>query len=234
MELQKNSQDKRIKDLQSDISDLQIKLNDKISKIEEMASSFDSVSENLKQKEDEVLSLKLHLSQDNTNNFQEELQVTPDILVLHSLSNAVRTASNENSIESLGTIIDHAREKFEDAKIIISLPTPRADEESLNNKAQFLSLMVKEEFRNKTNVELADNSNMAFKGSALQKYLDPKDNYHLSYNGTKMLASNIRDTIDKILGLPPENYHETKPIQFYTPRGQRDNTNDFALDDDSQ
>ncbi|VDI32908.1 Hypothetical predicted protein [Mytilus galloprovincialis] len=288
MELQKNSQDTRIKDLQSDISDLQTKLNNKISKIEEMASAYNSVSENLKHKEDEVLSLKLHLSQDNTNDFQEvklkhpktrntkhvvligtsnikgidpnklsskysaekheaftleqtdhviqELEVTPDILVLHSLSNAVRSTPNEKSIEYLHTIIDSAKEKFNDTKIVISLPTPRADEESLNNKAQILSLMAKEDLRNEPNVEICDNSNMAFKGSALQKYLDPKDNYHLSLNGTKMLASNIRDTIDRILGLPPRTLMKRNVNQYnYTPpRVQRDNTNDFVPDDDSQ
>ncbi|CAC5373370.1 unnamed protein product [Mytilus coruscus] len=65
---------------------------------------------------------------EQTDHVIQELQMTPDILVLHSLSNVVQTASNENSIESLGTNIDHAREKFEDAKIVISLPTPRADE----------------------------------------------------------------------------------------------------------
>ncbi|CAG2231221.1 unnamed protein product [Mytilus edulis] len=274
-------------DLQSDISDLQTKLNNKISKIEEMASAYNSVSENLKHKEDEVLSLKLHLSQDNTNDFQEvklkhpktrntkhvvligtsnikgidpnklsskysaekheaftleqtdhviqELEVTPDILVLHSLSNAVRSTPNEKSIEYLHTIIDSAKEKFNDTKIVISLPTPRADEESLNNKAQILSLMAKEDLRNEPNVEICDNSNMAFKGSALQKYLDPKDNYHLSLNGTKMLASNIRDTIDRILGLPPRTPMKRNVNQYnYTPpRVQRDNTNDFVPDDDS-
>jgi hypothetical protein len=37
-------------------------------------------------------------------------------------------------------------EVFVNTKIIISLPTPRADKEALNNKAQMLNLLIKEEF----------------------------------------------------------------------------------------
>ncbi|CAC5399219.1 unnamed protein product [Mytilus coruscus] len=169
------------------------------------------------------------MSQDNTNEFQEGIDPTklsskfltgkikaytldkteeaiqtiddiPDVLVLHSLTNDLTTKPKEECVNKMDKIIEDTHKRHPDLKIIISLPTPRADDESLNIKAQMLSIMLKEKFNNKDNVTLCDNSNMAYKGTPIQKFLDSKDKYHLSNSGVSMLAANMRDCIDQVLG----------------------------------
>lgn len=125
----------------------------------------------------------------------------PDVIVLHSLTNDVGNFSNEDCVHKMNNIVVKIFQRFKNIKIILSLPTPRADDEKLNNKAQILSLQLKDKFQDVENVTLCDNSNLAYKGRALQKFLAPKDNYHLSDSGVSMLAANIRDCIDQVLGL---------------------------------
>ncbi|CAG2228927.1 CLIP1 [Mytilus edulis] len=198
--------------------------------------SIETNNNNFKMLQDTITTI-LKPTSDNDKLAARIVSLEKENIILKSSVNEFKNTSAIN-IECWKSKIEtlNAKEKFNDTKIVISLPTPRADEESLNNKAQILILMAKEDLRNEPNVEICDNSNMAFKASALQKYLDPKDNYHLSLNGTKMLASNIRDTTDRIIGLPPRTPMKRNVNQYnYTPpRVQRDNTNDFVPDDDSQ
>jgi hypothetical protein len=61
-------------------------------------------------------------------------------------------------------LVNEINDVFVNTKIIISLPTPRADKEALNNKAQMLNLLIKEEFHDERSVVLYDNSNLSYKG----------------------------------------------------------------------
>ncbi|VDI57157.1 Hypothetical predicted protein [Mytilus galloprovincialis] len=108
----------------------------------------------------------------------------------------------------MNKIREDTKKRHPDLKIIISRPTPRADDESLNIKAQMLSIMLKEKLINKDNVTLCDNSNMAYKGTQIQKFLDSKDKYHLSNSDVSMLAANMCDCIDQVFGFhqPASNY----------------------------
>ena len=62
--------------------------------------------------------------------------------------------------------------------------------------------MLKEELKDRENITLCDNTNLSFKEKPIEKFLNSRDKYHLLPNGTAMLAANIRDCIDKVLGLP--------------------------------
>ncbi|CAC5390523.1 unnamed protein product [Mytilus coruscus] len=120
---------------------------------------------------------------DETEEAIQTIDDIPDVLVLHSLTNDLTTKQKEECVNKMDKIIEDTHKRHPDLKIIISLPTPRADDESLNIKAQMLSIMLKEKFNNKDNVTLCDNSNMAYKGTPIQKFLDSKDKYHLSNSG---------------------------------------------------
>ncbi len=105
---------------------------------------------------------------------------------------------------------------FSDTKVIISLPTPRDDDEALNNKAQILGLMVKEEFRQTNIVSFCDNSNLSFKGRPISRFLEPQDK-HLTNSGVAVFAANIRDTVDNVLGLRHRmmnQNNDTRPRQY--------------------
>ena len=132
-----------------------------------------------------------------------KLNTIPDVIVLHSLTNDLETLSYDVCIGKLNEIVEAIHHSVSsEVNIIISLPTPRGDSDSMNNKAQILGLMIKEEFKGNSKVSFCDNSNMAYKGSAIGKFLQQRDKKHLSNSGIAMLAANIRDAIDKVLGLP--------------------------------
>ena len=56
--------------------------------------------------------------------------------------------------------------------IVISLPTPRNDNEEFNDKCDLMNIMMKQKFRNEENAIISDNSNLSFKGSPKSKYLE--------------------------------------------------------------
>lgn len=125
----------------------------------------------------------------------------PDIIIFHSLSNDVKTKSIDECVLQLKEIIENVQQQFSDIKVIISLPLPRGDDETLNNKAQMLSLTIKDRFRNIKNVITCDNTNLSFKGKPIERFY-VSDLVHLTTKGTAMLAANMRDCIDSVLGLP--------------------------------
>jgi hypothetical protein len=67
----------------------------------------------------------------------------PDVIIFHSLSNDVKTKTNEECVQEFTEIIENVEQRFKDTKVIISLPMPRADDDVANNKAQMLGLLVK-------------------------------------------------------------------------------------------
>ncbi|CAC5367058.1 unnamed protein product [Mytilus coruscus] len=91
---------------------------------------------------------------DKTEEAIQTIDDIPDVLVLHSLTNDLTTKPKEECVNKMDKIIEDTHKRHPDLKIIISLPTPRADDESLNIKAQMLSIMLKEKFNNKDNVTL--------------------------------------------------------------------------------
>ncbi|CAC5424829.1 unnamed protein product [Mytilus coruscus] len=62
--------------------------------------------------------------------------------------------------------------------------------------------MIKDNFRLEELIKFCDNSNMAYKGEAIPRFINEHDGFHLTNKETAMLASNIRDSIDIALGLP--------------------------------
>jgi hypothetical protein len=58
-------------------------------------------------------------------------------------------------------------QRFKDAKVIISLPMARADDDAVNRKAQMLGLLVKEKLRENQKITMCDNSNLLYKGKPI-------------------------------------------------------------------
>ncbi|CAC5403855.1 RFC3_5 [Mytilus coruscus] len=87
---------------------------------------------------------------DETEEAIQTIDDIPDVQVLHSLTNDLTTKPKEECVNKMDKIIEDTHKRHPDLKIIISLPTPRADDESLNIKAQMLSIMLKENSTIKT------------------------------------------------------------------------------------
>lgn len=140
---------------------------------------------------------------------------TPQVIGFHSLTNDLKTADVETCVEEMSNITNKALSLFPKANVLISLATPRADSIHYNDSAELLNAMLKRKFRNIKNILLCDNSNMSYKGTPKSKLLD-RDGYHLNEEGVTILASNIRQSIEKLCGLEPQH---TQPVKDTTSSG---------------
>ena len=140
---------------------------------------------------------------------------TPQVIGFHSLTNDLKTADVETCVEEMSNIANKALSLFPKANVLISLATPRADSIHYNDSAELLNAMLKRKFRNIKNILVCDNSNMSYKGTPKSKLLD-RDGYHLNEEGVTILASNIRQSIEKLCGLEP---HHTQPAKDTTSSG---------------
>ncbi|CAC5420207.1 unnamed protein product [Mytilus coruscus] len=149
----------------------------------------------------------------------------PKVLVFHSLTNDIKTCQPDECIFKMETIINISLELFPDTKIVLSLPTPRAGNPTFNNRGLLISALLKEKFNDNKMIAFCDNSNLSYKNEPLKKFLDTRDGVHLNESGIRVFASNLRDCIDNILGLPSRhsyNYGNKHPYD-----GQRDYNQNF-------
>ena len=129
------------------------------------------------------------------------LAYTPDAIVLHSITNDIKSNTPSNCVGKMTNLVKVTSEKFPGSKIIISLPTPRSDDSTHNNNAQIISAMLKEEYKEHSMISLCDNSNLSYKGEPIIKYIDERDGVHLTTDGVSVFASNIRYALDKALDI---------------------------------
>ena len=131
----------------------------------------------------------------------KNLAGTPDLIALHSLTNDLRNKTPNTCVEEMSNICKLIHDQLPNTKIVISLPTPRKDSDDFNTRGQIITALLKQKLKDDRSVTFCDNSNMAYKGEVITRYIDAKDGYHLSPQGTAMLASNIRDSTDIALNL---------------------------------
>lgn len=138
---------------------------------------------------------------EDTKTAIKSLNATPDVLLLHSITNDIKLHSAETCVSKLTEVVNTAAHHYPRTKIIVSLPTPRSDKSSWNLNSQLISVMLKEKYNDEAMITLCDNSNLSYKGEPISRHF-LSDGLHLSNSGAAILASNMRDCIDKILGLP--------------------------------
>jgi hypothetical protein len=69
------------------------------------------------------------------------------VLVLHTLTNDLKTKTPTTCIDEMDRICKTIHELYSNTKIILSLPTPRSDSQEYNNKGQLITAMIKDKFR---------------------------------------------------------------------------------------
>ncbi|CAC5419885.1 unnamed protein product [Mytilus coruscus] len=135
---------------------------------------------------------------DETEKELQKLESEPNVIVLHSLTNDLMNKTPNDCVDKMTRICDDIRTQFHNIKIVISLPTPRSDSEDHNSNGQLITILMKNNFRGDDSVILCDNNNLAYKGQMMSRYI-AHDRFHLSPDGTAVIASNNRDCIDKAL-----------------------------------
>lgn len=126
----------------------------------------------------------------------------PEVIAFHSLTNELCEKNAEVCVNKMKEIINLSDELYPSSKIVLSVPTPRADSESFNAKGQLISALLKQEYLNSEKVFICEHGNLANKGRAILRFLSEEDKFHLSEQGANVFAANLRDTIDEVLNLP--------------------------------
>ena len=145
-----------------------------------------------------------------------------DAFILQSLCNDIQMKSADECTKELTDIIDAIESKHKDSRIIISLGLPR-DDVTLNRKVEKINVLLKESLAGRKTVNICDNSNLFYRGTAQQGILK-EDGLHLTKDGTKMLAKNIRETLYDMFDIPIITYdsRERDTPQTHSPK-HRDN-----------
>lgn len=121
-----------------------------------------------------------------------------DAVVLHYLSNEIKTTSPETCVRKLISVVTKCHNTWPDAKIVVSLATPRLD--GLTTTAELTNAIIKYNFKDK-GVSLCDNNNLALRRDPQEKFLTP-DKFHPNKAVVAKLAENLKSSICSALNIP--------------------------------
>ena len=142
-----------------------------------------------------------------------------DGMVLHLFENDIAEYTPEQCIDKLSKITDDIRQKFTDAKVIISMGLPQGDE-GINRKISKLNFLLKEKWDGVNNVSLCDNGNLFYRGNPSRGMLNA-DGKHLSRQGTRTLGANLKQAICKTLRITQGYYQGSYQRSYQGPYQQR-------------
>jgi hypothetical protein len=113
------------------------------------------------------LSTKFNTDKKIAYNFEETVssianasQDPYDSICLHSLTNEIKEKPVDQCVLEYDNIVQKCNEKWSEAKIVLSLGTPRKDQ--FNNKINIANAIVKEKYFNER-IHLCDHSNMSYR-----------------------------------------------------------------------
>ena len=130
---------------------------------------------------------------------------TPSCVVIHEITNDVKRGQNAKAIaESFQSVIEYHSTRYPETKFVISLGVCRVDNPRFNTITEIINAHLKgfvNSDNNAGNVTFCDHGNFTRNGNPLSHLLSKKDGYHLSNEGTKLLCSNIRCRVEKVLNI---------------------------------
>ena len=152
------------------------------------------------------ISKKIKYTFEETKDYFENLEQSEhqDAFILQSLCNEITKKSRDECSRELTNIIDTIESKCKNTRVIVSLGLPR-DDVTLNRKVEKINILLKENLTGQQNVQLCDNSNLFYRGAAQHGILK-EDGLHLSKDGTKLLAKNIRESLYDVFDFPIITY----------------------------
>ncbi|CAC5393182.1 unnamed protein product [Mytilus coruscus] len=105
---------------------------------------------------------------DDTSEFLSTFTDTPDMLVLHSLTNDLKTKQPTQCIDRLFDIVSEASSKWPLLKCVISFTTPRRDSITNFTNAQIINALLEQKFSDIDNIFFADHTNMLVNGKKIK------------------------------------------------------------------
>lgn len=128
----------------------------------------------------------------------------PDLVVLHSLTNDIKSITPQKCVEEMDKTITIIRSKWNETGVIISLTTPRIDVMNIQTNGQITNALLKQHFGDRkfeSYIYLIDHHNMLYEGYP-NKDLLKTDGYHLNEKGVSHLALNIKKALHYMLNIP--------------------------------
>ena len=123
-----------------------------------------------------------------------------ECIFLHFITNDVKKQSVNLCIEDFNKLIEICSTKWSTAKIIISTGFPRGDSSVLNEKVHTCNIKLQGQYIETENISFCDNSSVGIRGNPNMQ-LFSYDRVHLSGNGIRVFAKNIKVSISKALKL---------------------------------
>lgn len=128
----------------------------------------------------------------------------PNIIVLHSLTNDLKTMEPQVCVQNLEHLILEVKQKWNDVTILVSLTTPRSDDLLHQTNGQIINALIKQRFSDNEMILYCDHSNMLKNGNPNADYLS-EDKYYISAKGISMLAANLKKSIHTVLNIPDQD-----------------------------
>ena len=119
---------------------------------------------------------------DETRSKIETTETRPDVVLLHGFTNDIKTNTPEECIEKLEVITYVISSKWSNTKTIVSLTTPRMDEEIHRVNLEIRDGLIKRKYLTsaRNEVLISENTNLCHSDYHILK----PDRYHLSDQGT--------------------------------------------------
>jgi len=138
---------------------------------------------------------------DQARNHITTSDLNPNVVVLHILTNDLKTKSPQECVQKMQELVELISQKWEYISCIISLTTPRQDSLKNHTNGQIINAMLKQVYDSNKDVLLVDHNNMLRDGNPDPELLR-EDKYHLSNNGISQLSANLKHAIHSVLNIP--------------------------------
>jgi ribA/ribD-fused uncharacterized protein len=116
-----------------------------------------------------------------------------EYITIHEITNDVRSDSVSTVVNNMKTLVNSVKNQFDKPKILISLGTPRDD--GLQDKVSEVNSAIRDTFKNDRQVKTCHHQNLSERGRIIAKFY-AKDKYHLNDTGTRILAANLRYSME--------------------------------------
>ncbi len=142
---------------------------------------------------------------DQANNVVNSMTTEMDRVIIHLLTNDIKTASPEKVTGKMVGLVNKLCNKFPHTKVTVSLATPRGD--TLKNEA----LEVNDRLLNlgpRRNVNMVHHNNLLKRGTdeIFTKHFK-QDKIHLSLSGTKIIAANLKYSMEGRTQIPRRHFN---------------------------
>jgi hypothetical protein len=153
---------------------------------------------------------KIAYTIDEASTYMDTLAEEPyDLVILHLITNDVKTVSAEECLEKLYPLIETAKQKSL-GPVMLSTLSSRKDSKLLELKTKQVELMLKNSVDKDPNVHLWDNSDLRDRAD-MDEPIFWEDGVHLSKQGVACFANSLRYGLYNALGIKKRSTSGKKP-----------------------